>query len=93
LLSLRAEAISDAVDVIDVPTFVPELLTELEQMHIKGFGFFAEGFLIPLVGDPKIDLAHRVSPGGEELSETKKQAIKDDIMVLKSAAKILDLDL
>ena len=39
------------------------------------------------------ELNQEVADGGEELSETKRQAIKDDIMVLKSAAKILDLDL
>ncbi len=39
------------------------------------------------------ELNQQLVDGGEELSSTKAQAIKDDIMVLKSAAKILDVDL
>lgn len=39
------------------------------------------------------ELNRQIDDGGEELSANKAQAIKDDIMVLKSAAKILDIDL
>ena len=39
------------------------------------------------------ELNQQIAEGGAELCEAKTQAIRDDIMVLKSAAKILDLDL
>ncbi len=39
------------------------------------------------------ELNQKLIDGGEELSSNKSQTIKDDIMVLKSAAKILDIDL
>jgi NAD+--asparagine ADP-ribosyltransferase len=39
------------------------------------------------------ELNQKLIDGEEELSSNKSQAIKDDIMVLKSAAKILDIDL
>lgn len=39
------------------------------------------------------ELNQKLIDGGEELSSNKSQIIKDDIMVLKSAAKILDIDL
>ncbi len=39
------------------------------------------------------ELNQKLIDGGEELSSNKNQTIKDDIMVLKSAAKILDIDL
>ena len=39
------------------------------------------------------ELNQKISDGGEELSDAKALAIKDDILILKSAAKILDIDL
>lgn len=39
------------------------------------------------------ELNQKLIDSGEELSSNKSQTIKDDIMVLKSAAKILDIDL
>jgi len=39
------------------------------------------------------ELNQKLIDGEEELNSNKSQAIKDDIMVLKSAAKILDIDL
>ncbi len=39
------------------------------------------------------ELNTKLAEGGEDLSENKIESIQDDIMTLKSAAKILDIDL
>jgi SOS-response transcriptional repressor LexA len=39
------------------------------------------------------ELNQQIIEGGAELSDNKLQSIKDDIITLKSAAKILDIDL
>lgn len=39
------------------------------------------------------ELDQKIQDGGKEISEAKLQSIKDDIIVLKSAAKILGIEL
>lgn len=39
------------------------------------------------------ELNQEIADGGETISANKLQSLKDDIIVLKSAAKILDIDL